>query len=148
MKNLAKMYYNPVPPPSRKSVRNHHSPPGEVLTLSQTDQKSGEHRQEQGEDRGCQLCPLGVCVFRFHQTNFLSALDPEWSGAPRTEGDAFRTSVCSRALSVTWHQGCYQSSVTPPGSKIKSTRRQRVWRWRDIRCYMAINDSVFRLCKA
>ena len=31
------MYYNPVPSLSRKSVRNSHSPPGEVLTNPFTD---------------------------------------------------------------------------------------------------------------
>ena len=125
------MYYNPVPPPSRKSVRNCHSPPGEVLTLSQMDQKSGACRQEQGEDRDCRSrgrtegvsSVLLVFVFRFHRTNFLSALDSERSGAPRTEGDTFRTSVCSRALSVTWHQGCYSELCDSPRIKDKICKK-------------------------
>ena len=60
---------------------------------------------------------LGVCLQV--PSNFLSALDPERSGAPRTEGDTFRTSVCSRALSVTWHQGCYSELCDSPKIKDK-----------------------------
>lgn len=120
------MYYNPVPPPSRKSVRNRHCSRGSANPFTDGSEvwgvpsgAGGGQRLQERERTESVSSVLLVFVFRFHRTNFLSALDSEQSGAPRKEGDAFRTSVCSRALSVTWHQGCYSELCDSPRIKDK-----------------------------